>query len=148
MPPLFHSIRFILDFWHKAELFYVFFSNQCSLINNNSKLPTNLNHFRRLSSVAFSASDIKLFKTLTQTKRMDMTMSVFGCWKFVLRPSMNLQNQFISRLLSQAHIFLIGKRIISFLVIKKAISRILKTTTQCISYQYAAKFLKGFYLIT
>ena len=76
IPPLFHSNRFILDFKHKAELFNDFFSNQCSLINNNSKLPTNLNHVtdRRLSSVTSSAGDIKLFKFLIQTKRMDMTI--------------------------------------------------------------------------
>ena len=42
IPPLFHTNRFISDFKHKAELFNDIFSNQCSLINNNSKLPTNL----------------------------------------------------------------------------------------------------------
>ena len=44
IPPLSHSIRFILGFKYKAELFNDFLSNQCSLINNNSKFPTNLNH--------------------------------------------------------------------------------------------------------
>ena len=46
-----------------------FFSNQCSLINNNSKLPTNLNHFtvRCLSSI--SAGDIgKIIQNLNSKK--------------------------------------------------------------------------------
>ena len=58
--PLFHSNRFISDFKHKAEGFDDFFSYQCSLINNNSKPPTNLNYVtdRCLSSLTFSAGDI------------------------------------------------------------------------------------------
>ena len=53
--PLFHSNRFISDFKDKAELLIEFFSNQYSLINNNSKLLTNLNHVtdRRRSPVTF-----------------------------------------------------------------------------------------------
>lgn len=40
----------------------------CSLVNNNSKLPANLNHVtdKRLFSVTFSASDIaKIFQNLS-----------------------------------------------------------------------------------
>ena len=62
--PLFHSNRFISDFKHKAELFFL---NQCSLISNNSKLPTNLNHVTdtRLTSATFSVVDIpKVFQNL------------------------------------------------------------------------------------
>ena len=68
IPPLFHSNhrystvinRFISDFKQKAKLFNDFFSNQCSLINNNSKLPANLILVtgRRLFLVTFSAGDI------------------------------------------------------------------------------------------
>ena len=60
IPPLFHSNRFISDFEKKAKLFNDFFSNQSSLINNNSKLPTNLILVtgRRLFLVTFSAGDI------------------------------------------------------------------------------------------
>ena len=60
IPPLFHSECFLSNFKHKSELFNDFFSNQCSLINNNSQLPTNLNNFndRHLPKVTFSAGDI------------------------------------------------------------------------------------------
>ena len=71
MPPLFHSNCFISDFKQKAELFNNFFSNQCSLINNNSKLPTNLIHITDwcLSSVTFSAGDIaKIIQNLNSNK--------------------------------------------------------------------------------
>ena len=57
----------IVLFQIKAEPFNDFFSNQCSLIDNNSKLQTNLIHVtnRRLSTVIFSASDIaKIFHNL------------------------------------------------------------------------------------
>ena len=42
IPHLFHENKFITDFKEKAELFKHFFVNQCSLLSNNSVLPTNL----------------------------------------------------------------------------------------------------------
>ena len=39
--PLFHD-KFITDFKEKAELFNSFFSKQCSIMDNGSKLPSNL----------------------------------------------------------------------------------------------------------
>ena len=43
IPPLLHNGSFIIDFKEKAELFNDFFSRQCSLVNNNSKLSSVLN---------------------------------------------------------------------------------------------------------
>ena len=56
IPPLFHNGKFIMDFKEKAELFNDFFSKQCSLVNNNSKLPSVLTKktCKSLSSVEFS----------------------------------------------------------------------------------------------
>ena len=84
----FEQCRFISDFKHKAEIFNHFFSNQCSLLNNNRKLSANLNHItdRCISSVTFSAGDIgKVIK-----KRIGIPISVFGHWKFVMTPLINL----------------------------------------------------------
>ena len=39
IPPLLHNGKSIIDFKEKAELFNDFFSKQCSLVNNKSKLP-------------------------------------------------------------------------------------------------------------
>ena len=42
IPPLLHNGKFIMDFKEKAELFNDFFTVPCSLVNNNSKLPSVL----------------------------------------------------------------------------------------------------------
>ena len=49
-----------MNFKEKAELFNDFFTRQCSLFNNNCKLPSGLNKNTRqsLSTVEFSAYDI------------------------------------------------------------------------------------------
>ena len=42
IPPVFRDNKFVIDFREKAEPFNTFFAEQCSLTNNNSKLPKNL----------------------------------------------------------------------------------------------------------
>ena len=60
IPPLFHENKFVTVFKDKAELFNHFFVNQCSLLSNNSVLPTNLPQLpnKCLDSIHFSSSDI------------------------------------------------------------------------------------------
>ena len=50
----------INDFKKKVKLLNVFFSKQCSLILNNSSLPSDISYIinKRLSAVTFSAEDI------------------------------------------------------------------------------------------
>ena len=43
IPPLFHQSKYVTDFKKKAELFNSFFTKQCSIIQNSSKLPLTLN---------------------------------------------------------------------------------------------------------
>ena len=60
IPQLFHNNKFANDVKEKAELFNSFFSKQCSLIKNESKLLPRL-HFltdKRLSMVKFVNTDI------------------------------------------------------------------------------------------
>ena len=40
IPQLYYDNRFITDFKEKVELFNSFFSKKCSLISNNSSLPS------------------------------------------------------------------------------------------------------------
>ena len=49
-----------MDFKEKTELFNDFFTRQCSIVNNNSKLPSVLNKkmCQSLSTVGFSTNDI------------------------------------------------------------------------------------------
>ena len=71
IPPLFHENKFITDFKEKAELFNHIFVNQCSLLSNNSALPTNLPQLtsKCLDSIRFSSSDIvKIISRLDPNK--------------------------------------------------------------------------------
>ena len=60
IPPLLHNGKFIMDFKEKAELFNDFFTMHCSLVNNNSELPSVLTKktCKLLSTVEFSTNDI------------------------------------------------------------------------------------------
>ena len=71
IPPLYHQGDFITNFKVKAELFNSFFASQCSLIKNDSKLPSYLNYRtdNRLSAVNFSIDDIaKILQNLDPNK--------------------------------------------------------------------------------
>ena len=71
IPPLYHQGGFITNFKVKAELFNSFFASQCSLIKNDSKLPSYLNYKteNRLSTVNFSIDDIaKILQNLDPNK--------------------------------------------------------------------------------
>ena len=71
IPPLFHENRFIIGFKETVELFNSFFSKQCSLVTNNSKLSTSPSYItdKRLSSITFSADDVgKIIGSLNPNK--------------------------------------------------------------------------------
>ena len=61
IPPLLHENCFITDSKEKVELLNSFFSNQSSLLNNCSKLPTNPRYVtgKRLSTINVTADDIE-----------------------------------------------------------------------------------------
>ena len=60
IPPLYHNDNFITNFRQKEELFNYFFTEQCSILQNSSKLPTNLapRTDQSLTSINFSQDDI------------------------------------------------------------------------------------------
>ena len=60
IPPIIHIDEFITDFREKNELFNTFFSQQCSLIENSSTLPTYIfpETDKSLSAIYFSEEDI------------------------------------------------------------------------------------------
>ena len=71
IPPLFNENRFIIDFKEKAELFSSFFSNQCSLLKNYSKLPANLRYLtdQSLRTINFTVDNIqKVIVSLSPNK--------------------------------------------------------------------------------
>ena len=64
------------DFREKAEIFNVFFTNQCSLIKNTSMLPTNCESLidKSLSNIIFTDNDIGKIIRLEQSSRHDMIL--------------------------------------------------------------------------
>ena len=71
IPPLYHEGNFVTNFKKKAEVFNSFFASQCSLIKNDSKLPSHLNYKPnyRLLTVNFSIDDItKILQNLDPNK--------------------------------------------------------------------------------
>ena len=60
MPPLKHQNKYVTDLKEKAETFNSFFAEQCSLMNNSSKLPSTFlkETDKFIPSIAFSSSDI------------------------------------------------------------------------------------------
>ena len=60
IPPLRHQNKYVTDFKGKAEKFNSFFAEQCSLINNSSKLPSTFlkTTDKCISSISFSSNDI------------------------------------------------------------------------------------------
>ena len=71
IPPLLHENLFITDFKEKAELFNSSFSKQCSLIRNDSELPTSLTFYtnNRLSTGSFSHETVcKIIQNLNPNK--------------------------------------------------------------------------------
>ena len=71
IPPLYHNGKFIINFHQKAELFSSFFPEQWSVLQNSSKLPTNLapQTDQSLTSINFSQDDIlKIIQNLNPNK--------------------------------------------------------------------------------
>ena len=79
--PIFHDYKYITDFKQKAEMVNSHFSKQCSPLINNSRIPSECSRKSNesLSSIRFEINDIEKIKTLTQTKLMATTCSVFAC---------------------------------------------------------------------
>ena len=59
--PIFHDNKFITDFSKKANLFNYSFAKQCSIIENNSVLPSSTNPItdQYLANIEFTKDDIK-----------------------------------------------------------------------------------------
>ena len=79
VPHLFHNNKFITDFKEKPGLFNSFFFKQCSIINNGSKLPSNLVYHtnKQLSDSGFNSKDIcKVISDLDSNKAHGHMISI------------------------------------------------------------------------
>ena len=58
MPPLKYQNKYVTDFKEKTETFNSFFAEQCSLMNNTSKLPSTFLKGTDKFILSFSSNDI------------------------------------------------------------------------------------------
>ena len=104
IPPLFHENKFVTDFKEKAELFNHFFVNQCSLLSNNSVLPTDLPQLTNkcLDSIHFSSSDIaKIISHLDPNKAHSHDMlsirMIKLCGNSICKPLLIVFNDYLNK---------------------------------------------------
>ena len=93
IPPLKQQNKYVADFKEKAEIFNSFFAEQCSLMNNSSKLP--LIFLKRtdkfISSVSFSSNNfVRIIWDFDPNKAYDHDMIsiciVKVCLESILKP--------------------------------------------------------------
>ena len=71
IPPIYHNKNYITNFKENAQIFNNFFAQQCTLVENSSKL--TIDSFKRannlLSTISFTKDDIaKIIKNVTSNK--------------------------------------------------------------------------------
>ena len=74
IPPLLFNGAFVTDFQEKAKIFNFFFAKQCTLVSNNSILPSEFTYMteEHIQSITFSESDVfKIVRTLDVNKAHD-----------------------------------------------------------------------------
>ena len=82
IPPIFHDNKFVTDFSKKADLFNSFFAKQCSVIENDSVLPSSTipvtdQYLQTLNSRRMILKESSVNSILI--KLMVMMLSVFAC---------------------------------------------------------------------
>ena len=145
IPPLFHENRFITDFKEKVELFNSFFSNQCSLLTNCSKLPTNLSYVtdKRLRAINFTAGNKeKIIISLNPNKvhghdNISIRMLKI-CGDTICKPLVLIFKQALTTGVFPSE----WKKGYIVPFIKKRTSKTLKITVQFLYFLSVGKFLK------
>ena len=77
IPPIYHNKNYITDFKENAQIFNNFFAQQCTLVENSSKL--TIDSFKRannlLSTISFTKDDIaKIIKNVNPNKAHGFNM--------------------------------------------------------------------------
>ena len=87
-PACFHDNKFVADFSKKVDLFNSFFAKQCSIIVNNSVLPTSTNPItdQHLTNIEFMRDDIKrIIRELDPNKAHGHDMISISILKMLVR---------------------------------------------------------------
>ena len=64
IPPILSNNQYVTDFKAKADLFNIYFSNQCSLLNNSSVLPLDINPILHPSLDTFNIESDQILKII------------------------------------------------------------------------------------
>ena len=93
IPPIYHNKNYITDFKENAQIFNNFFAQQCTLVENSSKL--TIDSFKRannlLSTISFTKDDIaKIIKNVNPNKAHGFDMisirTLKICGDSILKP--------------------------------------------------------------
>ena len=144
IPPLFHENKFITDFKEKVELFNHFFVNQCSLLSNNSVLPTNLPQLtsKCLDSIHFSSSDIaKIISRLDPHKAHGHDMSSIRMIKLFGNSICKPLSIIFKDCQVRVNSLMNGKKLTLYPYIRKETNRVWKSIGQSLYSLFAAKTL-------
>ena len=143
IPLLLHENHFITNFQEKADLFNSFFSNQCSLLNSCTTLPTNPRYAtdKRLYKINFTADNTeKIIVSLNSNKAPGhdniSTYMLKICGDTICKPL-----EILNKLLPLIFFCLNEKSNIE-LSTKKATNKTLKITAQFLYFLSAEKLLQ------
>ena len=126
IPPLRHQNKYVTDFKEKAEIFNSFFAEQCSLMNNSSKLPSTFlkRTDKFISLISLSSKDIaRIIRDLDPNKAHGHDMISIRMLK-ICGESISKPLEIIFKSCIEKGRFLMnGKKQMWFQSIKKVISK-------------------------
>ena len=122
IPPLLIDNKFVTDIKTKANIFNKFFADQCTLLKNNSMLPTNQMFLTQARIQSFDLNEdeiLKIIRPLNVNKAHGHDGISIRIFKICDKSILKLYLFYFKILLNYLVILIFGKNLISFLHIKK-----------------------------
>ena len=123
IPPLVND-KLITEFEAKTDIFNEYFTSQCTTINNNSVLPSTLNHLADDKLSYFNISSEVIFQLIKNfdANLMDMMKFLKNCLSYALPQYANHLIFSLRTVLHLENSLMFGKKVILFQSIKKGIN--------------------------
>ena len=122
IPPLLIDNKFVTDIKTKANIFNKFFADQCTLLKNNSMLPTNQMFLTQARLQSFDLNEdeiLKIIRALNVNKAHGHDGISIRIFKICDKSILKLYLFYFKILLNYLVTLIFGKNLISFLHIKK-----------------------------
>ena len=122
IPPLLKDNKFVTDIKTKANIFNKFFADQCTLLKNNSMLPTNQMFLTQARLQSFDLNEdeiLKIIRALNVNKAHGHDGISIRIFKICDKSILKLYLFYFKILLNYLVTLIFGKNLISFLHIKK-----------------------------